>query len=469
VPTIGPNAGLAVICSTPQTPSCFWQLDKEPWAATPALAGVVKFDVAIIGAGYTGLAAAYHLKSADPALEVAVLEAETVGFGASGRNAGFVMTLFGSSVALMKLLHGKQRVREAHNYIVRAIAELEAIISEHAISCDYQRSGFLRVATTPAYVSRIRNDIELLQSLGIKDLDWVDAKWLRARIRAEDFLGACWEPISGSLNPMKWLQGLRRLAEATGARLFENTRVTAVDRVGGRYRLATPTGTAVADKIVYATNGYTHLMPGMRSKQMPAFAYIVVTEPLRPDQLAAIGWEGREVLEDGRNFMHFYRLTPDNRILAGGGPGFVPFGSRMDHDANPAAWEHLARFIGATFPQIGDIRIAHRWGGAFSVTSDMTPQIGLRDGGGAAYALGCTGHGVAMTHMNGRILRDLVLERRTELTDLWFVNRRSLPIPPEPVRSVVAGVATMSMKLDDWWCDRNRRDCGIVGLRGDAP
>jgi glycine/D-amino acid oxidase-like deaminating enzyme len=443
-----------MICSTPQVPSCFWQLDKESRAPTPALAGSVKVDVAIIGAGYTGLAAAYHLKTTDPALEVAVLEAETVGFGASGRNAGFVMTLFGSSVALMKLLHGKQRVREAHDYMVRAIAELEAMIGEHAISCDYQRSGFLRVATTPAYVSRMRKEFELLQSLGIKGLEWVDAGWLRARIRAERLLGACWEPISGSLNPMNWLQGLRRLAEGSGAHLFENTRVAAVNRVGGRYQLATATGTAIADKIVYATNGYTHLMPGMRTKQMPAFVYVVVTEPLRPDQLAAIGWQGREVIEDGRNFMHFFRLTPDNRILAGGGPGLVPFGSRMDHSANPAAWDYLGRFIRATFPQIGDIRIAHRWGGAFSVTSDLTPQIGVRDGGGAAYALGCTGHGVAMTHMNGRILCDLILGRRTELTDLWFVNRRSLPIPPEPVRSVVVGMATMSMKLDDWWCDR---------------
>jgi len=437
-----------------QTASCFWQLDKEARAPAPALAGTVKVDVAIIGAGYTGLSTAYHLKTADPALEVAVLEAETVGFGASGRNAGFVMTLFGSSVALMKLFHGKQRVREAHDYMVRAIAELEAIIREHAIACDYQRSGFLRVATTPAYVSRVRDDIELLQSLGIEDLDWVDADWLRTRLRAERLLGACWEPNSGSLNPMKWLEGLRRLAEAAGARLYENTRVTAIRNVGGRYRLATPAGTAIADKIVYATNGYTHLMPGMRSKQMPAFAYIVVTDPLRPDQLAAIGWQGREVLEDGRNFMHFYRLTPDNRILAGGGPGFIPFGSRMDHDASPVAWDHLTHFICATFPQIGDIRIAHRWGGAFSVTSNMTPQLGVLDGGGAAYALGCTGHGVAMSHMNGRILRDLVLGQRSELTDLWFVNRRSLPIPPEPLRSVVAGVATMSMKLDDWWCDR---------------
>jgi glycine/D-amino acid oxidase-like deaminating enzyme len=210
-----------------------------------------------------------------------------------------------------------------------------------------------------------------------------------------------------------------------------------------------------AEKVVFATNGYTHLIPGMASKQLPAFAYIVVTEPLSPDQRAAIGWAGREGIEDGRNFMHFYRLTPDNRILAGGGPGLVPFAGRMQHDASPKAWSHLERFIGATFPSLAGIPITHRWGGAFSVTSDSTPQIGTLDGGGAVYSIGCTGHGVAMTHMNGRIIRDLVLGRKSELTELWFVNRRSLPIPPEPLRWIAAKGAMTAMALDDWWCDRS--------------
>jgi glycine/D-amino acid oxidase-like deaminating enzyme len=155
--------------------------------------------------------------------------------------------------------------------------------------------------------------------------------------------------------------------------------------------------------------------------------------------------------------MHFFRLTPDNRILAGGGPGRIPFAGRMHHDASPKAWAHLERFIGATFPALEGIRITHRWGGAFSVTSDSTPQIGTLDGGGAVYAVGCTGHGVAMTHMNGRIIRDLILERKTELTELWFVNRRSFPIPPEPFRSIGARWVTMGMALDDWWCDRSGR------------
>jgi glycine/D-amino acid oxidase-like deaminating enzyme len=436
--------------------SCYWQASRALRPAAPAVEGAVNVDVAVIGGGYTGLSTAYHLKVADPGLDIAVLEAETAGFGASGRNAGFVMTLFGSSVGLMKLLHGKKRIREAHDFMVDAIHSLEEMISENGIDCDYQRSGFLRVATTPSYASRIRHELDFFQSLGINGLEWVDRPWLDARVRSPGFLGACWEPGCGSLNPMKWLEALRELASARGAKLYEGTRVTKVRRQAGRYVLTTPRGTVTADKIVYATNGYTHLIPGMRSRQTPAFTYIIVTDPLTPEQLATIGWAGRETIEDGRSFMHFYRLLPDRRLLVGGGPGHVPFAGGMNHDSSPKAWSHLEHFIGETFPALRGIRIAHRWGGAFSMTSNFTPQVGTLDGGGVIYSVGCTGHGVALTQMNGRIIRDLVLGQKTELTDLWFVNQRTIPMPPEPVLSLVTKSVATAMAIDDWWCDRGQ-------------
>lgn len=437
--------------------SCYWQRGRQLSEASRPVAGHLKTDVAIIGGGYTGLSAAYHLKKADPGLNVTVLEAQTVGFGASGRNAGFVMTLFGSSSGLMHLLHGKERVRQAHEFMERAIRELEATISEQGIDCDYERSGFLRVATAPAYVTRIRKEVEFFQSLGLNGLEWVDRDWVQARVRSPAFRGACWEPGCGSLNPVKWLDGLKTLACGAGVRLHEGTRVTDVRREAGRFVLTTGGGTVHADRVVYATNGYTHLMPRMRLRQMPAFAYIIVTEPLSPEQRAAIGWERRETIEDGRSFMHFYRLTRDGRVLAGGGPGHVPFGGSMDHDSSEPAWRHLERFIGETFPALRGIGIAHRWGGAFSVTPNFTPQIGTLHGGAAVYSIGCTGHGVALTQMNGRIIRDLVLGRKTELTDLWFVNQRSIPLPPEPLRYLVARTVSSAMALDDWWCDRGAR------------
>lgn len=440
--------------ATASQPNNFWMAGRKPANAAPTLRSNITADVVIIGGGYTGLSAAYHLKSADPCLDVVVLEAETTGFGASGRNAGFVIPLFGASLGLMKTLHGRRAVREAHAYMESAITALEETVREHQIDCDYERSGFLKVATSPAYVTRIQKEIEFFHSLGIDGVGWLDRQQTEARVRSRNFLGASFEPHCGLINPVRWADGLRRIALERGVRLYENTRVTEAPRRSGRYRVKTDSGSVDADRIVYATNGYAHLLPELASKQTPAFAYIIVTEKLSSEQLAAIGWAGREGIEDGRNFMHFYRLTPDGRLLVGGGPGRVPYAGNMDNDSSPAAWAHLENFITSTFPALRGIAIDYRWGGAFSVTPNSTPQIATLDGGGAVYSVGCTGHGVAMTHMNGRIIRDLILRRQTDLTDLWFVNRRSFPMPPEPLRSIGIRAVTTAMKLDDWWCDR---------------
>ncbi len=437
-------------------PSNYWMAGRPVAEATPALRSNVKADVAIIGGGYTGLSTAYHLRAADPSLEVSVLEAETTGFGASGRNAGFVMTLFGASTGLMKRLHGSHAVRDAHTYMERAITALEETLHDHSLDCDYERNGFLKVATSPAYVARIQNEIEFFRSLGVEGFEWLDREQTQERVQSETYLGACYEPRCGLINPIKWSDALRRLALQNGTRLYEKTKVLDVRRQAGRYYIVTDGGSIIAERIVYATNGYTHRLPGIASTQMPAFAYIVVTEKLSDEQRASMGWMGQEGIEDGRNFMHFYRLTPDGRLLVGGGPGVVPYAGNMDNDAYPTAWNHLEQFIGTTFPALRNIGIDYRWGGAFSVTSNSTPQVGTVDGGAGIYAVGCTGHGVAMTHMNGRIIRDLVLDRKTDLTDLWFVNRRSLPLPPEPLRSIVTKTVTTAMKIDDWLCDRGK-------------
>lgn len=436
----------------------YWPTTLEARTHYCRLDGDLSVDVAIIGGGYTGLSTAYFLKRADPTLDVAVLEAERIGYGASGRNAGFVMTLFGASVPLVKALHGVRRLKEAHHFMERAIDGLEATVREHDIACDFTRNGFLKVATTLAYERRIRDEVETMHAAGISGITWIDRQDLAARIDAPGYLGAWWEPACGSLNPLKWVTGLARTAASLGARIHEEARVANVRRVGRRFEIALTSGSTVtARKVVYATNGYSHLLPGIRLKQMPAFTYVIVTERLSREQVARLGWAGREGIEDGRNFMHYYRLTADDRLIVGGGPGVLPFGRQMGHDAHPQAWEHLEAFIAATFPQLGPIRVAHRWGGAFSMTADFTPAIGTMHGGDAVYSVGCTGHGVAMTHTNGAILADVVREQRTALTDMWFVDRWALPTPPEPVRSLVTRSVAQLMKLDDWWCERPQR------------
>ncbi|MFN3869691.1 MAG: NAD(P)/FAD-dependent oxidoreductase [Hyphomicrobiaceae bacterium] len=433
---------------------CYWDTFRAARDPSPPLDGDQFADVAIIGGGYTGLSTAWHLKKAEPGLRVVVLEKETAGFGASGRNGGFAMSLFGTAVPLMKMLHGDAKVREAHTLMMRAIRALEATVNENDIDCDYERSGFFRMSTSPAYEKRIREEFDYLTGLGLDGLEWMDRDAVAARVRSPRFLSGCFEPDCGLLNPMKWLDGLHRLAVERGAVIHERSGVTGISRSAGKHRLTTPGGTLTADKLVYATNGYTHLLPTLRMRyaQIPAYTYVVATEPLTAEQRASIGWQGREGIEDGRNYMHYFRMTKDGRIVAGGGPGVVPFGHRMSFDSNSEVWAHLERFIKQTFPSLADVGIAHRWGGAFSMTADFTPRVGGA-GPGAYCAIGCTGHGVALTHMNGQILRDLVLERQTDLTDLWFVNRFAMPMPPEPVRTLVTASVAKLMALDDRRCD----------------
>ncbi len=172
----------------------FWQQSKEPRTVHPPVAGDLSVNVAIIGGGYTGLATAYHLKTADPSLDVAVLDAETAGFGASGRNAGFVMTLFGASSGLMKSLHGKDKLLAAHRYMESAIDALEAMVKEHKIDCDFERSGFLKVATSPTYEKRIKDEIELFHSIGAEGFEWLDAAQVAERVRSPTLLGAPLRP-----------------------------------------------------------------------------------------------------------------------------------------------------------------------------------------------------------------------------------------------------------------------------------
>jgi glycine/D-amino acid oxidase-like deaminating enzyme len=207
-----------------------------------------------------------------------------------------------------------------------------------------------------------------------------------------------------------------------------------------------------AEKVVFATNAFSGRFPQLANKQFPVYTYIILTEPLTDEQLGSIGWSGRQGIEDGRNMIHYYRLTADNRILFGGSDAVVHFGGALDRDRNPRAFRRLERDLRRTFPSLGDVRIEYRWGGPVSVPLDFFPAMGYAgEDKRVSYALGCVGHGVAMMNMAGQIMRDLVLERETEFTDLFFVNRRVIPLPPEPLRFAVGESIRWALKAQDAW------------------
>ena len=426
----------------------FWHATAAPYEPSAPLEGELSADVAIVGGGFTGLATAHYLLEAEPGLRVAVLESEIVGYGASGRNGSFAMTVVGLGLDVLVKLKGRDRAREAHRYMERAVDAVGELVAAEGLECDYTLPGFLRMATAEPYLRRLREEIELADSLGIEGIEWLERDDARARVNSDLYLGAWWEPRTALVNPLKLVRELKRIATAKGAIVHEHSPVTAIEP-GERVRLRTAGGSVLADKVVLAVNAYSHLLEPLRRKQVPAWTYIVVTEPLGDERLAPLGWEGREGVEDARNLIHYYRVTPDGRLLMGGGPVGLGWGEGMLKDSSPEAWAHLEDHIGRLFPSLRGVRITHRWGGPFSVTTDLTPAIGHAGDRRIVYSLGCIGHGVSMSHLNGQTIRDLVLERETELTEVFFVDRRVLPWPPEPLRFALSAGLRSGLQVQD--------------------
>jgi glycine/D-amino acid oxidase-like deaminating enzyme len=437
----------------PKSPLSLWLAEYGPYQEEPPLAGDIDVDVAIIGGGFTGIATAHTLKKEQPSLSVAVLEHEVVGYGASGRNGSFAMTVAGLGFSVMAMIKGKQFVKDAHAYMERAVDGLEELIRSNNLECDYTRPGFLRMATSPAFVKRIHHEIDMVKKLGIGGIEWLDRDAARAKVNSGLYLGAMWEPRLGLLNPAKLVRDEKRLAMERGAMVYERTPVEEIRR-GATFRLKTPGGTVTADKVVFATNAYSHLIPELRYKQVPAWTYMIATEPLSDRHFAEIGWRERNGVEDARNLIHYYRITPDNRLAMGGGPVGLSYADNMGVDSSEDAWRHLEEHIRLLFPVLRDLRITHRWGGPFSVTLDLTPALGYLGDPRAVYSLGCIGHGVSMTHQNAKTITDLLLERQSENTACPFVNRKVIPWPPEPIRSALAQGIRAYLRIEDWAYER---------------
>jgi glycine/D-amino acid oxidase-like deaminating enzyme len=441
----------------------YW-LASSPYEESAPLDDSTKVDVAIVGGGFCGLSTAHYLKRTDPSLRVAVLEDKVVGYGASGRNAGFAMTLMGFTLSITSLRFGKEKAKQAHDFAHRAVDHIGQMVDAHGIDCDYERPGLFTVALNPAQAKRLQDEIKLAEELGIDGLKWLDARTVQSEVHSPTYMGARWEEQAALINPAKYVRGLKRVAQEHGVEVYERTPVVAA-HLQPILHLDTPHGLVEAEKVVFATNAFSSGFPQLRNKQFPVFTYIVLTEPLSDDRLAGIGWGGRQGIEDARNMIHYYRLTPDNRILFGGSDAQYYFGGPLDRDSNPRVFRRLERDMQQTFPSLKDVRIEHRWGGPVSVPVDFFPAMGyLGEDKRAAYSLGCVGHGVAMMNMAGQIMRDLVLERESELTNLFFVNRGVIPLPPEPLRFAFAEGIRRALKAQDAW--EARRGVGVA--KGDG-
>ncbi|MGE5286963.1 MAG: NAD(P)/FAD-dependent oxidoreductase [Micromonosporaceae bacterium] len=443
----------------PDSPLSLWLAEYGEYTPEAALAGDIDVDVAVIGGGYLGMSTSIALKRRDPSLQVAVLEAETVGYGASGRNGSFAMTVVGLGFGTTAMLRGKRFLGRAHAYMEQCVDRLEAFIDEAGIECGKTRPGFLRVATTPAYVRRLQKQVRLMSSLGFGGIEWIDADATRKMVNSRRYLGAMWEPRLLLVDPARLVREEKRYALGLGVSVYERSPVLAVSRMPGTaqgYRLLTPQGSVTAAKIAFAVNAYSHQFGELNRHQMPAFTYMIATEPLTAEQLAPIGWAGGQGLEDARNLIHYYRITAAGRIVMGGGPVGLGRGGGLDHDSDEQAWQHLAEHITWLWPHLSGVAVTHRWGGPFSVTVDLTPALGyVGEDHNAVYGLGCIGHGVAMSYLNGHVLAELLVEGGGELTnECPFVNRHVIGWPREPAATTVKYALRGYLRAEDAFHER---------------
>jgi glycine/D-amino acid oxidase-like deaminating enzyme len=430
----------------------FWLATAGPYSEEPPLDAEIEADVAVVGGGFCGLSSAYYLKRANPSLDVVLLEDKVIGYGASGRNAGFAMTLMGLTMEMTALRFGKERAREAYEFGHRAVDHVGQMVDAHGIDCDYEKPGLLTVATNEAQAKRLQHEIRLAEEIGVDSFSWIDGAEMRAKVDSPTYMGARWEAQCALINPAKLARGMKRVAMDAGVSIFERTPVAGIRPGKERVTLMTDRADVRASKVVLATNAFSAAMPQLRSKQLPVYTYIVLTEPLHDARLGAIGWAGRQGIEDARNLIHYYRLTADNRLLFGGSDAMYYYGNKLNRDSNAKVFRQLKNDIGRTFPGLKGTRIEYKWGGPVSVPLDFFPSIGyLGDDRRIVFSLGCVGHGVALMNFAGQIVRDLVLEDQTELTDLFFVNRRMIPLPPEPLRFAVGEAMRGAFKgLDAW-------------------
>ncbi len=411
----------------------FWLDQPGAPAPSPEFAGAGECDLAVVGAGFSGLWAALLAKERDPGRDVVVLDGGSVGGQASGRNGGICMGSITHGVAQGAELFP----REEERLVQLGVGTLDAIertIAREGIDCGWERTGELDIATAPWHLEGLREERAHYARLGLEH-QWLDQEELQADVHSPTYLAGLWHHDAAIVDPARLAWGLARVCAERGVRFYERTPVTALERTHAGVELRARGGTLRARRVVLATNGFRPLLRRLRLSVVPVYDYALMTEPLSEAQFESVGWSRRQALADAGYLFHYYRLTEDRRILWGGWDALYHYGSRIASRLEDRPDEHalLAGHFFATFPQLEGLRFTHRWAGVIDTCSRFCQFWGTALGGRVSYVLGYTGLGVAASRFGAEVALDL-LGGPTELTELRFVKSRPLPFPPEPFR-----------------------------------
>ncbi len=418
---------------------CFWLDDVTGRVAHPALSESVTTDLVVVGGGYCGLWTAIIAKQRDPRARVVLLEANEVGWAASGRNGGFCAA---------SITHGEENGRsrwpDEYDELERlGIANLDAIektVDDFGMDVDYERTGELDVAIEDYQAEELR-------ASGAAVIEGDD---LRKLVNSPTYVAGVLDPDVAMVHPAKLAVELARVATELGVEIFEHSRATGISASGrtGAVSVGTPGGNVSAKRVALATNVFPSLLARYRMHTIPVYDYAMMTEPLSEEQLASIGWQGRQGVGDMANQFHYYRISKDNRILWGGYDAIYHYGRkvRAEYEQRPETHRLLAGHFFTTFPQLEGLRFTHQWAGPIDTSTRFCAFFGLAMQGRVAHAAGFTGLGVGATRFGAEVMLDRLAGLDTERTRLEMVRRKPLPFPPEPLASI--GIQTTRWSLD---------------------
>ena len=419
------------------------------WDPRPALPGDTDADVAIVGAGYTGLWTALSLAQQDPTLRIVMVEREVAGFGASGRNGGWCSALFPTSWQRMARGSSPERARAMQVALNDAVDQIAKSTAEQGIDCGYVKGGMVALARNNAQLTRARAEVAEARRWGFgpDTLELIGPEQAAARVGATRVLGAVTTTHCASLDPARLVRGLADAVVRHGVRLHEKTAALSIEPG----RVVTSHGTIRAQVILPATEGYTAQLPGRRRDLAPVYSLMLATEPLPPEVWAQIGLHDRATFSDERHLTIYGQRTQDDRIAFGGRGAPYHFGSRISpsYDRVERVHRALREILVELFPVLADASITHRWGGNLGVPRDWYPCVGLDQVTGLAWAGGYVGDGVATAQLAGRTLADLILGNDTGRTHLPWVHRRTQRWEPEPLRWLGVNAVTALMTRAD--------------------
>ncbi|HAN70601.1 MAG TPA: FAD-dependent oxidoreductase [Actinobacteria bacterium] len=413
------------------------------------LAGDRTVDVAIVGAGFTGLWTAYYLSRRDPSLRIGIIEAEEAGFGASGRNGGWASALFPASLDALARASSRPEAIRMKRTMIDSVDEIARVADLEGWDIRWSKGGTVVAARTPLQWSSAQEEVAHARSWGFgpEDLQLLDRAEAEQRIGATDVLGATYTPHCAALDPARLVRQLAGAVARSGVSIFEHTRARAIEP--GVVR--TDAGDLRAEIVVRATEGYTRTLAGQTRTLAPVYSMMLATEPLPERTWEQIGLKERETFADGRNLIIYGQRTSDARIAFGGRGAPYHWASRIspDQDRNAAVHAALWEVLVDLFPAVSSAAVTHTWGGPLGVPRDWWASCGLDRSTGLAWSGGYVGDGVTTANLGGRTLADLIVGEQSDLVSLPWVGHRSRAWEPEPFRWLGTNIGLRIMTSAD--------------------